>query len=178
MKELDDFLRTTLDSYSKAPIAAASMDAGLVSKVDAAQRAQIERLRDYAKAHPDNALVKANQHLLPQLDDQTWTAAGNASMTSFIWWALGGVIGFPGTPFSFTFSGKGGPNWAAATFTAVMGGKFTVSPGQIANSPSCNFNLAEGGLGIASGIVMNLWGTDGTPGARLGACPLELAPPA
>jgi hypothetical protein len=166
MKELDDLERSMRDSV-KAPSATASMDPGVMAKVEAAQRAQIQRLRDYAKSHPDDALVKASQHLLPQADAPTWNAIGGMALTSFIWWSTSGAIGFPNRG-GFGFSGKGGPNWAATSFTApLIGGKFTVDPLNIAGSPQCNFYIGEGGFGTGV-LVMNFWGMDGTPWGTVG----------
>jgi hypothetical protein len=173
MKELDDFLRQQTDlSNMKASIASAEKAApkDLQSQVDAAHRAQMERLRDYAKAHPNDPLVKANQHLLPAADGPKTPVIGNCAMTSFIWWALGGRLTFfqePSQP-SFSLHGRGGPNWAAATFSApAIGGNFLVSPYEVKNSSQCNFSLFEGGIGMAA-LVIQLWSTSGTFWATVG----------
>lgn len=190
MKELDDFLRQQLDP-SKFPALIASAEkpapknAELQSQVDAAHRAQIQRIRDYAKANPGNPLVKANQHLLPEASGESWVATGNADMTSFYWWALGGGIAFPGLiPLAFLFGGKGSSWKAWTTFVSVIGGSFVVDPRKIVSSSEfrlekdpvigwvkkgpCNFALSEGGVGPAGGISMTFWSTSGMFWGTLG----------
>ena len=65
-------------------------------------------MRAYAHVHPNDPLVKANLDLLPDANAESWTAGGNCDFTSFIWWAIGGGIAFPGLiPLGFLFGGKG-----------------------------------------------------------------------
>ena len=79
MKELDDFVHQHLDESKFPPLIASVEKAGLgnagpESLAEAAQRAQIERMRAYARAHLNDPLVKANQNLLPQAGAESWTA--------------------------------------------------------------------------------------------------------
>lgn len=183
MKELDDFVHQHLDQSNFPPLIAdvgkaALKHAGLESTIDTAQRAQIERMRAYARVHPNDPLVKANLDLLPDANAESWTAGGNCDFTSFIWWAIGGGIAFPGLiPLGFLFGGKG-KDWAAwATFVSVVAGSFVVDPKKIALSPEfklektpigwvrkgpARFSLTMAGAGPAGGISMSFSSIDGT----------------
>lgn len=183
MKELDDFVHQHLDELKFPPLIASVEKAGLgnagpESLAEAAQRAQIERMREYARAHLNDPLVKANQNLLPQAGAESWTAGGNCDFTSFIWWAIGGGIAFPGLlPLAFLFGGKG-KDWAAwATFVSVLAGSFVVDPKKIVGSPEfklektpigwvkkgpARFSLTMAGAGPAGGISMSFSSITGT----------------
>jgi hypothetical protein len=185
MKQIESFLNQQVDTSNFKALLAGAEKAGLndpkiESAIDAAQRAEFERIRNYAKGHPGDDFVQANQGLLQQegLKVETWTAAGNASMTSFVWWALGGGVAFPGQiPLAFLFGAKGGPAWALSTFTSVIAGSFVVDPKKIVNSDEfrlektpigwvkkgpCNFQLSEGGVGPAGGITISFYSSTGT----------------
>jgi hypothetical protein len=178
MKESDDFLRQRLDPSNFEAMTAtdAQMDSKLESEVQAAMQAEIGRIREFAKAHPDHEFAKANQHVL-EAPAETWTGIGNVDMSGFIWWAVGGGLAFPSlAPLGFLFGAKGGPDWSVGVFAAVIGGSFILDPKKIANSPEfklektpigwvkkgpCNFNLSGGGLGPAGGVSMNFYSSTG-----------------
>src|SRR5258706_1927115 len=166
----DKFLNEYLDtanfgSLLSSAATPATQDAQHAAAAQAELHAEIKRITDYAKAHPDDEFVDANKKLISQgVGAETWTGVGNVSMTSFAWWTVGGGIAFPGlAPLAFLFGAKGGPNWAATSFTSVVGGSFVVNPKDIANSSEfhlekigigwvrkgpCNFTLAQGGVGV------------------------------
>jgi hypothetical protein len=181
MKELDDFLQQQLDpsNFKTLTATAPQQDPKLEAEVQAAIQAEIGRIRDFAKAHPDHEFAKANQHVLEEaaVAAETWTGVGSVNMSGFIWWAVGGGLAFPSlAPLGFLLGAKGGPNWAVGAFTAVIGGSFILDPKKIANSSEfklektpigwvkkgpCNFNLSGGGIGPAGGVSMNFYSTSG-----------------
>jgi hypothetical protein len=68
----------------------ASHDTQRDTAATTALRKEIARIADYAKAHPSDEFVAANKDLLSNAaGGETWTGAGNVSMSSFIWWGVG-----------------------------------------------------------------------------------------
>jgi hypothetical protein len=200
--ELDQHLRQSLDISNFQTLAAQAEkpvpnEAQLKSAHEAALRAQIDQIKEYAKTNPDGELVEANRDLLDQATPiETWTAGpGNFSISSAYGWALGGGIIFPGqAPLSFLFGGKG-KSWKAwATGTCVTGGSFVKDPNTICLSNEfhtedsgigkvrkglCNFTSSGGGAGV-SGVNITffstsgaLWGSLSGSGALVGYFSLE-----
>jgi hypothetical protein len=180
MKELDDFLSQQLDpsNFEALTATAQSQDPQIEAMVQATIQAEIGRIRDFAKAHPDHEFTKANEHVLgEEVAAETWAAVGNASLSGFIWWAVGGGLAVPSqAPLGFLFGAKGGPSWAVGGFTSVIGGNFILDPKRIANSKEfklektpigwvkkgpANFNLSGGGIGPAGGVSMNWYSSSG-----------------
>ncbi len=153
----------------------------LESQIQSELRAEIKRLRAYAEAHPDDAIVKANPHLLHRglgedaaAPAQTFPAAGTVNLTGGVWWALGGAIMFP-PPYGFLFGSKGGPDWVAGGFTSGMLGSFVIDPviirkdmtgqevpviGQVYKG-RCKFQLSAGGAG-AGAVRISFYSLTGT----------------
>jgi len=142
MSKADDFLHRHLDVSNFAALRAsaaqaAARDHKLKSAADAAFTAEIGRIKDYAKAHPDDDFTRANTDLVSRgVPATSWTAVGNVSFTSAMWWAIGGGLAFPeDLPLAFLFGGKGFGWGAWATFTSIVGGQFLVDPQVIAGYP-------------------------------------------
>jgi hypothetical protein len=155
-------------------------EAQLKSANEAAIRAQIDQIRQYAKLNPDGELVQANRHLLGQTAAavESWTAGpGSFSISSFYKWAVGGGVPFLGqVPLGFLFGGTGGSWKAWATGTQVILGSFVQDPNTICLSKDfrteksgigfvrkgiCNFTASGGGAGV-SGITISFYSTGGT----------------
>ena len=175
-------------------------EAELKAANEAAVRAQIEQLREYARHHPDGPLVAPNKHLL--VDQRTaavesWVAGpGNLSISSFYKWAIGGGVPFLGqAPLAFLFGGTGGSWKAWATGTQVIVGSFVVDPNKVclsnefhdATQPGigrvrkgpCNFTASGGGAGISGSTISfystkgAYWGTLSGSGAIVGGFSIE-----
>ena len=179
LKVLDDVIAEHMDLAKFAPlIEAAGKHANLKAGADGSH-SQLDLIRNYAKANPHDPLVEAARanNLLSEAGGETWIAAGNISLSSFYWWAVGGGLAFPGViPLAFLFGGKGHDWKAWSTFVSVVAGSFVIDPKVIANFPEfhlektpigwvkkgpCNFSLSEGGVGPAGGVNMQLWSTSG-----------------
>jgi hypothetical protein len=192
LKSLDVANFATLDADAKKAVA---NEAQLRSANEAAVRAQIDQIKEYAKSDPDGPLVQANRDLL-QGAAETWTAGpGNFSITSTYKWAIGGGVPFLGlAPLSFLFGGTG-QSWKAwATGATVIVGSFVVDPNKVCLSKEfhtedspigkvrkglCNFTASGGGVGV-SGITISFystsgafWGTLGGSGAIIGGFSVE-----
>ena len=172
----------TLAANAKTPI---PNEAQLRSENDAAVRAQIDQLKEYAKSNPNGKFAQANRDLLQQgAAAETWTAGpGSFSVASVIDWAIGGGVPFLGqAPLSFLFGGKGWSFKAWATGTAVIGGSFVVDPNTVCLSNEfqtedskigvvrkgpCNFTASGGGVGV-SGMTISFYSTGGTYWGTLG----------
>lgn len=202
MKELDQQLRQSLDvSNFKTLLANAEKpvpnEAQLKAAHETAFRAQIDQIKEYAKANADGELVQANRDLLDQgAAVETWTAGpGNLSITSTYKWAIGGGVPFPGlVPLSFLYGGTG-ESWKAwATGTTVTLGSFVQDPNKIClsnefhteDSPigkvrkgKCNFTSSGGGAGISEVNISfystsgTFWGTLSGTGALVGYYSIE-----
>jgi len=172
---------------ARSVIEAAQKDANLESAVDAALRAEIERIQDFAEANPDAEITKANQHLLGggnmsfgAGETETWKCGGSVNMSSFGWWAVGGTVMFA-PPLAFMFGGKGGPDWAASTFTSGILGSFVVDPQTIRDKEMrpegsgvgtvykgrCKFQLGQLGAG-AGAVRISFYSLSGTYWGLLG----------
>jgi len=195
MQQIDDYLAEQMDvSTLKAKLAsareAAPKDPELESEVQAALRTEVERIRDFATANPGDQFAKANQHLLQEVgagrvnataavsalatdDIETWKGIGSVNLTSFAWWAVGGSINFA-PPYGLLFGGKGGPDWAASTFTSALLGSFVVEPETIIKQMRreetgigtvykgrCKFQLGQLGAG-AGAVRISFYALDGT----------------
>jgi hypothetical protein len=156
-------------------------EAQLKAANEAAVRAQIDQLREYAKHNPDGELVHANRSLLAPAAAaavESWTAGpGSFSISSFYGWAVGGGVPFLGlAPLGFLFGGKGSSWKAWATGTQVILGSFVVDPNAVCLSKDfrteksgigfvrkgvCNFTASGGGAGV-SGITISFYSTGGT----------------
>jgi hypothetical protein len=189
-KQLETLDLSTMDvSTFQAKVAAArsAMDAApkdpkLEAQVDAAVRAEIERIRDFSLANPNAAFAQANQHLslggtaAAVSATETWLCGGSVNMSSFVWWALGGTVMFK-PPLAFMFGGKGGPDWAASTFTSGIAGSFVVDPEKIrtqemrwdgsAYKGTCKFQLGQLGAG-AGAVRISFYSLKGTYWGLLG----------
>jgi hypothetical protein len=150
LAEMDPATVQELLSSGRDTFEAAPTDPRLHAAVDAALRADVQRIRDYAAVNPDDEFVKANEHLLlkerPSIRRfqsaasvqaavassalETWTCGGSANMSGFVWWALGGTVMFA-PPLGFLFGASGGPDWALSTFTSGIAGSFVVDPQKI-----------------------------------------------
>lgn len=162
-------------------------DAELREQVQTALHEEIAKIRSFSEENPDSDLAKANQHLLgtkPAVQHlltaqapaaaETWIGGGSVNLTSFVWWALGVTVMFK-PPLGFMMGAKGGPDWAASTFTSGVAGSFVVDPQKIRDSMraedagalgtvykgSCNFQLGQLGAG-AGAVRISFYGLDGT----------------
>jgi|SRR5271156_2504046 len=195
MQNIDDYLAEQLDpSTLQAKLAsvreAAPKDPKLESEVQAALRAEVERIGSFCAANPSDQFAKVNQHLLQEVgagrggaasltsaaataDIETWKGIGSVNLTSFAWWAVGGTINFA-PPYGLLFGGKGGPDWAASTFTSATLGSFVVDPAIIVKQMRqeetgigtvykgrCKFQLGQLGAG-AGAVRISFYALDGT----------------
>jgi hypothetical protein len=186
MAAVDEHVRQSLDVSNFKTLAAdagkpVANEAQIKAAHEATLREQIDRIRTFAKANPDDPLTQANQHLLlPRATAtvDTWIAGpGNFSISSTYKWAIGGGVPFLGeAPLSFLFGGTGG-SWAAwATGTQVILGSFVLDPNAICKSNEfhyaeqpgigtvrkgpCNFTASGGGAGV-SGVTISFYSTKG-----------------
>ena len=182
MTEQNDFLSRQLDlSNFKALIASAEKpvpnETQLKSANEAALRAQINQIRDYAKSGADADFVQANRHLLAEgAAPEKWTAGGNISFAGSYAWSLGGGVAFPGDiPLAFLY-GATGKSWKAwGGGTIVIMGSFVVDPEKIVHSSEfhtedspigrirkgpCNFTISVSVLEI-SVITISFFSTSG-----------------
>ena len=131
LKVLDDVIAEHMDLAKFAPlIEAAGKHANLKAGADGSH-SQLDLIRNYAKANPHDPLVEAARanNLLSEAGGETWIAAGNISLSSFYWWAVGGGLAFPGViPLAFLFGGKGHDWKAWSTFVSVVAGSFVIDP--------------------------------------------------
>src|SRR5437588_30921 len=91
---------------ARSAMNAAPKDPKLEAEVDAAIRAEIKKIKEFAQANPGTEFAQANQHLLPRgghhpaamaaakETTETWVCGGSVNLTSFAWWALGGTVMF------------------------------------------------------------------------------------
>jgi hypothetical protein len=200
--ELDQHFRQSLDISNFKTLAAQAEkpipnETQIKAAHEAAFRAQIDQIKEYAKTNPDSELAHSNRDLLGQgAPIETWTAGpGNFSISSAYGWALGGGVIFPGqSPLSFLFGGKG-KSWKAwATGTCVILGSFVKDPNTICLSNEfhtedsgigkvrkglCNFTANGGGAGLSEVNISfystsgTFWGTLSGTGALIGGFSLE-----
>ena len=179
MKKIAEALNQHLDHANFEALIANAKKADLTElALTATDHVEVKRILGYAKSHPDAEFVQANAELVAKNGKvETWAAFGNANMSSFIWWALGGGVAFPGeAPLAFLFGASGGPDWALSTFTSVIGGSFVVDPKMIVKSAEfklekspigwvkkgpCRFTLSEGGVG-AGEVNISFYSMSGT----------------
>jgi hypothetical protein len=109
-------------------------DSKLESQVQAALRAEIKRIQDYAEANPDDELAKANQHLRlkggairADVAEKSWLCGGTVNLAGGAWWVLGGSVMFP-PPYGFLFGSKGGPDLVLGGFESSIVGSFVTDP--------------------------------------------------
>ena len=167
---------------ARSAMDAAPKDAKLEAEVNAAVRAEIKKIQEFAQANPGAEFAKANQHLLSrggpgaESTTETWLCGGSVNLTSFAWWALGGTVMFK-PPLAFMFGAKGGPDWAASTFTSGIAGSFVVDPDKIrtqemrwdgsAYKGRCKFQLGQLGAG-AGAVRISFYSPSGTYWGLLG----------
>lgn len=158
-------------------------DPALAAEINAALRAEVKRIQEFALANPDTEFAKANQGLLlgaakAEAETESWVAGGSVNLTSFVWWAVGGTVMFK-PPLAFMFGGKGGPAWAMSSFTSAILGSFVVDPNRIRTEQmrwderdkvykgKCKFQLGQLGLG-AGAVRISFYSLNGTYWGMLG----------
>jgi hypothetical protein len=145
LDQLDPSAVQELLATARTATEAAPKDPRLEAEVDAALRADVQRIRDYAQVNPDDEFTQANEHLLPKTGralaarpaaihaavaaaaTETWKCGGSANLSGFVWWALGGTVMFA-PPLAFMFGATGGPDLALSAFTSGILGSFVVDP--------------------------------------------------